>query len=229
MTIIHFPDVSFWQGNINFETMRYKTDYVILKSSQYVVDSRFERNRSECERVGLPFGIYHFYDDRKSPKEQADMIANLFFDRNKPVEIWCDWEKGTHVSGQFTGIKNVVAFMEETERLLKMPMGMYTGNWYFVENTNALTNYFQLQYLKSRPLWLAAYIDHTPAHPEKVKIPRPWKEMKYWQFGTPAVGYEYGVQSKEIDMNLRMGLPPTPPVLLKKLIKGNTTYIEVKR
>jgi hypothetical protein len=54
--------------------------------------------------------------------------------------------------------------------------------------------------------------------------------MDVWQYGTPAIGYSMGVQSKEIDMNLRMGDSPTPPVTVRKLLANfgdkNVSYME---
>lgn len=53
-----FPDVSKYQGDINFDVMWSMTDYIILKSGQHSwVDYKFERNRAECERVSLESSI----------------------------------------------------------------------------------------------------------------------------------------------------------------------------
>lgn len=219
-----FPDVSFWEGAIDFNVMRSKTDYIILKASQITVDHRFQEYRAGCESVGLPYGVYHFYDDRSSPKKQADLFCGLFRDK-KPVEIFCDWE--TSYGGEFTGIKNVVAFMQECERQLGMEMGMYTGYWWFIENTNPVTHYSQLNYLKAKKLWLAAYNeDYTNTGIMFVKVPRPWTKMDIWQFSDRGPGREYGCNSEELDMNERLGDFPTIPNARGRLIIGNKVYKE---
>lgn len=224
-----FPDVSFYQKEINFDVMKSKTDYIILRAGQKNwVDTQFSRNKSECERLSLPYGIYWFYDDRDSPTAQA-ALCNSLIGGYKPLELWCDWENT--YSGSFKGIKNVVAFMQELERLSGMTVHMYTGYYWFLNNTNSVLNYNQLSYLKTRKLWLAAYTNtNTPIGQEYIKIPRPWITMDIWQYGTPAIGKEYGVMTEEIDMNKRIGEQPLPPMFNNRatVIRGGFTYEERK-
>jgi GH25 family lysozyme M1 (1,4-beta-N-acetylmuramidase) len=226
-----FPDISFWQKNTNFDIMQTKTDYVIIRSGQRNwIDSQFEYNRTNCDRVGLKWGIYWFYDDRSSPAAQADLLYSLFSKgQSRPLEIWCDWE--AEYSGVFKGITNVVAFMQSVEQLMGMEVGMYTGYYWFMEHTNAITNFSQLNYLKSKKLWLAAYTsDNSNTGVSFVRIPRPWKAMDIWQYGTPAIGYDYGVNTMEIDMDERLTASPVPPTKLsyRTIVKSGFTFVERK-
>lgn len=226
---ILFPDVSFYQKEINFDTMKSKTDYIILRAGQKSwVDIQFNRNKSECERLSIPYGIYWFYDDRDSPEAQAQ-LCNSLIHGYKPLEIWCDWENT--YNGNYKGIKNVVTFMQELERLSGMEVHMYTGYYWFMENTSTLLNFKQLSYLKGKKLWLAAYTKtNAPIGEEYIKIPRPWTGMDIWQYGTPAIGKEYGVMTEEIDMNKRIGTQPIPPMFdnRKTIVRGGFTYEERK-
>lgn len=191
-----FPDVSFYQGTIDWEVMANKTDAVIIRAGQNTwVDARFQHNWSEAKRLGMKRGTYWFYDDRTSPGAQAQIVADLLQDDQPEMEVWCDWEKS--YGGQFSGLRNVVAFMQAVEaRLPSARVGMYTGYYWFRENSNAVTNASQYAYLKDKPLWLAYYADVS-----EVRIPAPWTSLLLWQYGTPAIGPEYGVESTEIDMN----------------------------
>jgi len=222
-----FPDLSKWDGKVDFNVMKSKTEYVILKSSQGIyADVEFERSRSECLKLNLNYGVYHFYDDRVSPARQAQFFASLCTPR--PAEIFCDWENSYH--GDYGGIKNVVAFMQEVEKYLDMPMGMYTGYYFFIENTHALLNWSQLNYLKSRKLWLASYNqDYSNTGIIFVKVPRPWTKMDVWQFSDRADGHAYGCQSAELDMNERISDNPKPPVLSTSTLtfSNGKTYKEV--
>lgn len=187
------------------------TTYIILRSGQgFWIDNEFMRNRSECLRVILPFGAYHFYDDRVSPGRQAEIFYSLFKDgQAKPTEIFCDWEKTYY--GEFRGMKNVIAFMERVESLMNMRMDMYTGYYWFLDNTKNISA-GQLAFFKARKLWLAAYTpNNTNTGIIFVKVPRPWKTMDIWQYGTPPIGHSYGVESIEIDMNERISEPVVPP------------------
>lgn len=192
-----FPDVSFYQGEIDFPVMRAKSDACVFRAGQNLwVDSRFKQNWIEAKRHGIKRGSYWFYDDRIDPGKQADLWVSLLVSDLPEMEIWCDWENS--YGGAFGGLRNVVAFMQAMEaRIPGFKIGLYTGYFWFREHSNAVTNAAQYNYLKSCPLWLAWYTDTSAS----VLIPNPWAEIFLWQFGTPAVGREYGVQSTEIDMN----------------------------
>jgi len=221
-----FPDISFWQGKPDFDVMKSQTDYVILRGGQgKYADTEFENNRKGCERVGLKWGMYWFYDDRYDPAIQAAKLSSLFpGDAPRPAEIFTDWE--VFYNGDFGGLKNVVAFMERVQQLMPWAVqGMYTGFYWFTSHSNPVSHQSQYKYLKDKPLWLAWYTnDHTPTGVEHVRIPAPWTEMTYWQFGTPALGKQYGVESVEIDMNMRMGESPTPRG--SKMIMDGTLFTE---
>ena len=55
-------DISKCQGDVNFDTYKKNTNFLIFKASEGTgyVDTKFTRNKSECQRVGLPYGTYHF-------------------------------------------------------------------------------------------------------------------------------------------------------------------------
>ncbi|HEY5956405.1 MAG TPA: phosphodiester glycosidase family protein, partial [Polyangiaceae bacterium] len=52
-------------------------------------------------------------------------------------------------------------------------------------------------YLANKPLWEAWYT----SNPAYVQVPAPWSALTLWQYGTPALGSQFGVQSGNIDMN----------------------------
>lgn len=191
------PDVSFWQGLINYELMSLQTDALIIRAGQNKwADTQFRRNWLQARIHNILRGSYWFYDDRVSPGEQAKIWADLLRDDPPEMEIWCDWENS--YGGQFGGLRNVVAFMERVEELLPgIDIGLYTGYWWFREHSNVVTNASQYNYLKRKKLFLAWYTLIA----SQVLIPAPWSEIFLWQFGTPAVGREYGVETEELDMS----------------------------
>jgi GH25 family lysozyme M1 (1,4-beta-N-acetylmuramidase) len=193
-----FPDISFYQGLIDWGVMRSKTDTIILRAGQNIwADSTFLTNYAEAKRRGMRRGVYFFYDDRVSPGAQADLLITLIAGDLPELEIFCDWEKS--YGGAFGGLKNVVAFMQAIERAFPSArVGMYTGFFWFIEHSNALLNWSQYQYLKDRALWLGYY-----ANSIQVKIPAPWTALTHWQYGTPAE--QWGQQTYEIDLNFFNG------------------------
>jgi GH25 family lysozyme M1 (1,4-beta-N-acetylmuramidase) len=220
------PDVSFYQKLIDFLFMRKRTDAVIIRAGQNLwIDEQFIRSYTEARHKGMLRGVYWFYDDRVSPGAQAAIIASLIQHDLPEMEIWMDWERS--YGGGFTGLRNVVACMQEIERLLPgVRVGMYTGYFWFLENSNAIRNAAQYAYLKNKPLWLAWY-----AAASMVKIPAPWSLLSLWQYGTPAE--DYGQVSQEIDMNFYNGTvaefyeryQAEPPVIGEPTVAKNKVTI----
>lgn len=189
------PDVSFWQGEINWDLMREKTDTIIIRAGQNVwEDVQFKRNWTEAKKRGMKRGVYWFYDDRVSPGAQAEAWHILLGADPPELECITDWEKV--FGGNFRGLANVVSMMERMEDF-GYSSAMYTGYWWFRSNSNSIANASQYNYLKSRPLHLAWYTENA----SEVLIPFPWLEIWMWQCGTPAEGPDHGAKSEEIDMN----------------------------
>lgn len=149
-------------------------------------------------------GTYFFYDGRASPGRQAALLVSLIREDPPELGVWIDWEH--NYGGAWEGLRNVVAMMQEVERLLPgVEVGLYTGYYFFRENSNPILHRSQYAYLATKKLWLAFYALLTA-----VRIPAPWLHMTYWQKGTPAVGRAWGCESEEIDMNEDMDGDPDP-------------------
>jgi len=212
------PDVSLYDKLIEWDKMRSMTDAVIIRLGQNLwVDEQFARNWAEAKKRAMRRGGYWFYDGRVSPGAQADLLANLIRDDKPEMEIWIDWER--NYGGAFEGLANVVAMMQRVEALLPgVKVGLYTGYYYFIGSSNPLTNASQYTYLKTRPLWEAWYTNDASI----VKIPTPWMSLLFWQYGTPAIGAQYGSQKLELDMSFFNGTQAefdaryntTPPPLI---------------
>lgn len=201
-----FADVSFYQGVIDWVKMRLKARKVIIRAGQRTwVDIKFVANYLAAKLARFLRGVYWFYDGNASPGEQAKILTDLLKLYGLPeLGIWIDWERNS--GGAHEGIKNVVAMMQEVERLLPgVEVGLYTGFYFFVENSNPITHRSQYAYLAKKKLWLAFY-----ALLHLVRIPALWPFMTYWQKGTPAVGKEWGTQSEELDINEDMVGDPDP-------------------
>lgn len=187
------PDVAFYQGDINFDVMRSKTDAIIVRAGQNLwEDTKFRRNWTEAKQRGMLRGTYFFYDDRVDPGRQADLWHSLLKDDPPEMEVIVDWERS--YGGAFGGLRNVVAMMQRMVGYGYQD-ALYTGYYWFRENSNAVTNAAQYAYLKDQPLHLAWYVND----PSVVLIPNPFTNIWLWQFDTP--DEDWGQQSEEIDMN----------------------------
>ena len=103
-------DVSGRQGDIDWQQVKDAgIDFAILKigninpreADGWYTDSRFQRNLSECERLGIPYGIY-VYSYAQSSDEAvagANRIANLLKGHSPTLPVYLDLEdnsiKGT--------------------------------------------------------------------------------------------------------------------------------------
>lgn len=210
------PDFSFWQDDpttpqgIDFTQTRNQTRGVILRAGQGSwQDNEFDISWANAKAAGLIRGSYWFYDSRTHPKRQAEKYAEVLGSDIGEMELWCDYED--RYGGKYGGWRNWYDFMENLKLLIPSAnLGVYTGYYYWNEFA------YGQKYFGQYPLWIAWY---NPAPP---LIPHIWKDWTYWQFTDDAPGREYGVESREIDLNYfngseadftaRYGLGETPAV-----------------
>lgn len=221
---VDFPDVSFYQGTINWDLMDANTDAIILRLGQNTwLDTQFERNYTEAKKRGVKVGGYWFFDGRVSATQQANAIKLAMNGKILDMELFIDWER--NYNGAYEGLPEVVSLMQACETVKCKTIGLYTGYYYFFDNSNPTVNASQYTYLKQHPLWLAWY-----AAASAVKVPAPWTDWTHWQYGTPAEGAIHGCSSVEIDknnfngntaeFNARYGGTVTPPPVGATMTKG---------
>ena len=105
-------DVSFAQGNINWKKV--KTDFVIIRdgygknSSQ--VDTKFERNYSECKKYGIPCGAYHYSyaTSIEGAAKEADFCISLIKGKQFEYPIFFDIEDSSQAGLSKTTITDII-------------------------------------------------------------------------------------------------------------------------
>lgn len=92
-------DVSRWQGNFNFEKAKAEgVEFAILKAgggdAGLYKDGKFERNYAECQRLGIPVGVYFFGQamDLPTAQKEADYFLGLIAGKSFPMGVWYDVE-----------------------------------------------------------------------------------------------------------------------------------------
>jgi len=198
-------DVSHHQGMIDWDTVKTTglADFCWVKATEgnTYLDPKSKRNISECRRVGIPVGAYHFarpdlhldpYKEVKNfakhcPTDVGDLRPVLDFERN-----------GDHDAAS---IHNwVVEFLKEIEKETGIRPVIYTGGnmvkYGLNKNTSILDTY---------TLWHAAYSRKSRVTGIKKDRLGSWKEWRVWQW----TGYEQidGV-SGDIDRNWLVGGQP---------------------
>lgn len=196
--LIEFPDVSFYQGSINWDIMASKTQNIIIRAGQNLwPDEQFDINWAQAKQHAIRRSCYWFFDSRVTPTQQFEVLKGLIKTDLPEQRCWIDWEES--YGGPYPGLKNVVSLMKMVEQTFpSLTVGIYTNYYYFEENSNPNTHAAEYEYLSKHPLWIAAYGGYF-------QVPTPWQSIptqpELHQYGTPTLGNEFGCQSLEIDMN----------------------------
>lgn len=180
------------QKHIDFNKMKEKANAVIIKAGQRnYSDPAFEISWSNAKKAGLPRGSYWFCDKFDNPRNQARLYWSLMKNDLPEGILAADFENGSWLD-----LNNLYVFINELQQISGLPnnkIAVYTNYYYFMEaSQNAKREWFG-----NYPLWIASYT----RDPKDVRIPPVWKESLIWQYGTPVIGLDSGVQSKEIDAN----------------------------
>ena len=159
-------DVSAWQGEIDWDKVKEDDiDFVMIRcgvrnlaeEGTLHVDSQFERNIKEANRVGIPVGIY-FYSSAINEievMEEASFVLNLIKDYEITYPIAYDFENFNQYRAE--GIddarisRNALRFLDYVR-----------GHGYYAVlygNITALSNHYDLNYFKEYDIWLAQYND----------------------------------------------------------------------
>lgn len=184
-------DVSHHNGVINWDKV--KADgikFAILRcgygrKNAKQVDKQFERNYSECKRVGMPVGVYH-YSYAKTAEDarlEADFMLELINGKQFEYPIVFDIEdKGQEAIGKKNLTDITVAFCEKMEQ-----------NGYYVSiysNVDWFVNKLDQSRLKNYDKWLAHW----------VKTPKWGSEFGgLWQYSDS--GRVDGIETA-VDMNI---------------------------
>lgn len=91
-------DVSEHQGRINWEKVREHIDFAMIRLGfgQNTLDAQAKRNISECNRLGIPYGVYWFscaYNVERAKNEARNALKRLEELGGKlDYPFWFDWE-----------------------------------------------------------------------------------------------------------------------------------------
>jgi lysozyme len=204
---VHGPDISFYQDadttplQVNFSKMKGAgAHFVIIKAGQRdYADPDYVYNWRAAKEAGIPRGSYWFYDSRADPRRQAEKWWSLIQDDPGELMHFLDLEENYNGTWKdWTYWYDCLYRFQEISGLPSDKIGIYTGYYWWI--AHAPTNLISLNWFKRFPLWLASYNSQT-----NVLVPEPWTECLFWQYGTPSVGFTYGVESAEIDMNVFNG------------------------
>lgn len=189
-----YIDISKWQGDVDFAKLKGKVDGVIIRAGygQNNIDEKFKRNISECNRLGIPCGVYWFsyaYTEEMAKKEAEYCLAAIKpYKVELPVCFDFEYDSVEYAQKNGVGVGKTLAtalchaFCGVIEKA-----GYYAMNY---TNGDYLSRYFDASTLRY-DLWYAAW----PSKPDPNKPPR---ECGIWQYSSK--GSVPGI-SGNVDMN----------------------------
>lgn len=183
-------DVSKWQGVINWEKAKSKIDFAILRlgygdniTSQD--DVQFERNVTECERLGIPYGVY-IYSYAKSEKMIDGEVAHALrvIGKHKPFCVYFDMEENAQAAFGKKILTDWAKRFCEAVKAKGFNVGVYANQYWFI-------NYLDVAALHNAgySIWCAKYSVNKPT------IDAPYD---IWQFASN--GRVDGINGN-VDMN----------------------------
>lgn len=172
-------DVSEHNGVLNWEKLKPQIEGVILrcgygsdKASQD--DKQWARNVSECERLGIPYGvyIYSYAKTEDAARSEAQHVLRLIKGHNPVLPIFWDIEESAL---QHTARKFFYTFSEAIGS--KYRVGLYTGEAYY----NAC-----LQGIAANLRWIAKYGTNN-GKPQQAPNLLDGKSYHLWQYTSVAI------------------------------------------
>ena len=190
-------DVSHWQDDkstpqkIDFKKAKDAgAQFVFIKVSERgSIDRDYEYNWETAKAAGLPRGGYHFLRWDLPAVTQARIFCAVMKDDPGELPPVADFEAPPYGSYKPTP-QFLLQFLIEVETITgKIPI-VYTsrGFWNSYGNSDLTWLFY--------PLWIAHYTGAS-----NPKLPKPWVNWLFWQYGVFPRGHEFGAESKLIDLD----------------------------
>lgn len=212
-------DISEHNGYINWESVKAsgRVDFVILRAGygKGRVDARFHRNAQECNRLGIPIGIYWFSYAKTAG--EAELEAAYCLDTIKPYDIdypvAFDFEDDSVANCKKAGVnivgKDFATSLAQNFLSVIKSKGYKAANY---TNPAYLNQYFDYQRLTAYDLWLAQW----PYNPDPTIQPVSKPEM--WQYSAkgkiPGITGDVDLDVCYVNYKEEEGTPvSTPPTV----------------
>ena len=151
-------DVSNWQGTIDWTKVKASgIKFVFLKVGPVYgkIDASFERNASECERLGIPYGVYYYTYARSTADATRDASRTLSWlgSHHPTLPVYYDVEDN-YILQDPAFSKQKLTGIVRTFCNAVSGAGFKTGIY---ANLNWFNNYLNSSELKGYDRWVAQY------------------------------------------------------------------------
>ena len=160
-------DVSHHQGNIVWSIVKSQIDFAIIRCGygdniKQQDDRKFETNFTECEKLGIPKGIYIYSYARNTTqaKSEAQHVLRLLNGRYIELPIFLDLEEPTNEKLHKSTLSNIYNTFEYLITKAGYRCGVY-ANKYWLESILpqevASTDYIWLAQYSNQPTYRGEY------------------------------------------------------------------------
>lgn len=174
-------DVSRWQGTVDWEKVKAGgIEFAMLRAGygQGNIDAQFERNASECARLGIPFGVYWFSyaytEDMARREAQFCMDAAGKYRLEYPMAFDFEYDSVDYASEKGVSVTKTLASAMARAFCEEVKSGGYYPMIY--ANPNYLAAYFDAEIPEEYDIWLAQW----PRDPQPETEPEQAGGM--WQY-----------------------------------------------
>lgn len=158
-----------------------RLQFAFIRASQGVFqDRQWQRNVAECERLDIPFGLYHYLREDVHPQRQAGLFAGIV--RDQPLSLPAVLDVEQNLSGRRPTNAQVRAFYDTYHAACGHPLILYTSYSEWWASTGGAG-------------WAANAGIGLWAHDARNKrpvLPIGWRNWLFWQYSISGrlAGYE---------------------------------------
>jgi lysozyme len=176
-------DVSFWTGDIDWQTMSANADGIYLRctSGFDIKDVRYDEYVDGVTKTPMLYGAYHFYRNNQSPYQQAMWFLKHYRGGTLPPAL--DIEDGGDVD--LDAIKTWLNVVEEHAGVRPV---IYTSKGWWDSRFSGV------EWAKDYQLWVANWTSR-----DYPVIPSDWDTWWLWQYAATK-GKPYGARGS-VDLN----------------------------
>ena len=157
-------DVSRHQGNIDWDRVKPNVDFAIIRAGfgKNNIDAKARRNVSECERLGIPYGLYWFSYalHPEMAKKEAEYLIEFIGEHKPEYPIVYDFEYDTVTHSTKNGVSISRQFVLDCTEEFCRTLEEHRFYAMFYTNRDYYQRYYQASKVNEKyDMWYARYAE----------------------------------------------------------------------
>lgn len=157
-------DVSRHQGDIDWDRVKPNVDFAIMRAGfgKNNIDAKARRNVSECERLGIPYGLYWFSYalHPEMAKKEAEYLIEFIGEHKPEYPIVYDFEYDTVTHATKNGVSISRQFVLDCTKEFCRTLEEHGFYAMFYTNLDYYRRYYQTSAVAEKyDMWYARYAE----------------------------------------------------------------------